>query len=308
MNRTQAQYLAQAALERIYQEKLKDTDMEHDALKESWSNKLNSGKQPEFKDFALGNGSFEVKYDYYEAKDKKQTLYGLQDEQSKYNINEIRKDVENRSAEYKRLLKNVLDTSVTSNTDVLADTFIDWIDSDEVSRSKGKEKEEYEDGIEAKNAPLDRLKELLMIDGYNSAIVEQLSNYVTVYGDGKINLNTAPKEVFLALGLSEAIAQDIFDYRNGKDGVPGTEDDDVIETENLADFLKDINISDERYSRNEKEAINATSGRFSVKSSFYRATSYGTVGPITKKITTVVEMLYNTTETKTPQLHYYYEE
>jgi Tfp pilus assembly protein PilX len=55
LDRTQAFYLARAGLERVYREKANDKETALDTLDESWSNKLNSGKEPEFKDFTLGN-------------------------------------------------------------------------------------------------------------------------------------------------------------------------------------------------------------------------------------------------------------
>jgi len=52
---------------------------------------------------------------------------------------------------------------------------------------------------------------------------------ITVYGSGKININTAPVEVISAIpGLRRAVAEDIVAYRRGPDGIEGTGDDNTF--------------------------------------------------------------------------------
>lgn len=53
-----------------------------------------------------------------------------------------------------------------------------------------------------------------------------LRDVLTVFGDGRININTSPYEVLRILpGVGENAASDILAYRNGEDGVAGTADD-----------------------------------------------------------------------------------
>lgn len=53
-----------------------------------------------------------------------------------------------------------------------------------------------------------------------------IGDYLTVWGSGKINLNTAPKVVLAALpGISSAMVEAILQYRAGEDQRPGTADD-----------------------------------------------------------------------------------
>lgn len=65
--------------------------------------------------------------------------------------------------------------------------------------------------------PLDLKEELLLIDGVTPEIYSQFSGYITVYTEGKVNINTAPYEVIKILasgsGLDGAIADDIEDIR-----------------------------------------------------------------------------------------------
>jgi hypothetical protein len=55
-----------------------------------------------------------------------------------------------------------------------------------------------------------------------------LINYVTIYGDGEVNINTASKEVLSALGLPDTLIDKIMVVRRGKDGIDGTADDHVF--------------------------------------------------------------------------------
>lgn len=53
-----------------------------------------------------------------------------------------------------------------------------------------------------------------------------IRDLITVYGEGRIDLNSAPLEVLAAIpGVSRRVAQDIVAYREGPDMVEGTADD-----------------------------------------------------------------------------------
>lgn len=285
LNRTQAFYLAQAGIERIRYEKTLDTN-EYDSLNEPWSNKLNPEGQPYFNNFGLGTGKFKVRYEYYESKDKEpEILYGMQDEQSKLNINKIIQDdganVDNDArAAFVELLEILLAYDDTEAKG-LVDRFVDWIDKD---------KEAYP----AKNLPLGRLEELSMIDGFKPETVNKLKDYVTIYGDGAININTAPKEILQAFGLSEESAQDILSYRKGADGKIATEDDKAILEINelnaepaMSEIFRGRTLSPE-----DAALINKliTTLMLTTKSQFYKIASSGTVGKVTKSIITVIQI------------------
>jgi hypothetical protein len=70
----------------------------------------------------------------------------------------------------------------------------------------------------------------------------------TVYGDGKVNINTAPQVVLASLpGLDDQAAGFILNHRAGPDGRFGTEDDAGIENaegisniEGLTDLQKEL--------------------------------------------------------------------
>lgn len=70
-------------------------------------------------------------------------------------------------------------------------------------------------------------EELLLIDGLTYDITYQVKDLITVYGEGKININTGSPEILKIAGLDEGIIDTILAYRKGADGQEMTEDDGV---------------------------------------------------------------------------------
>lgn len=63
-------------------------------------------------------------------------------------------------------------------------------------------------------------------DWYGEKEARGLKDLMSCYGDGRIDLNTAPEEVLCAIpGIREPILARILAYRSGQDGAPGTADD-----------------------------------------------------------------------------------
>ncbi|MBF0544844.1 MAG: general secretion pathway protein GspK [Candidatus Riflebacteria bacterium] len=105
----------------------------------------------------------------------------------------------------------------------LAERILDYIDTDEVPRPLGSEAEGYENlpGKRPRNGPMLDINELLNIPGVTwemfvaSATRPGLSDILTVYGDGLINLNTARREVLESIpgppGYSEEKRRSYFD-------------------------------------------------------------------------------------------------
>ena len=54
---------------------------------------------------------------------------------------------------------------------------------------------------------------------------QEARHFLTVYGSGKVNINTAPLEVLQALGLDPDLVETILAFRGGDDEEPGTADD-----------------------------------------------------------------------------------
>ena len=157
--------------------------------------------------------------------------------------------------------------------DELIDAFFDWIDADEAHRLNGAESDDsfYEDrGYEVKNARLDTIDELLLIKGFTPAIVyggppeneedpplAGIARWLTNWGDGRVNVNTASREVLLTLPeVEEWMVDAILDGRAGLDGEFGTVDDgftdvsEVLAVTGLGQsFAARINTTERRFLR-----------------------------------------------------------
>ncbi len=160
----------------------------------------------------------------------------------------------------------------------LIDCFMDFTDADDLHRLHGAEKDDafYKDrGYAPKDAPLDTIDELLLIKGFTPEIVyggpppdprgeplRGIAHLLTTFGeDGKVNVNTASREVLLTLTaggrtLSEFDVEAILGHRLGEDGIPNTIDDgfqsvqDVISKTGIdAAFADKISVSDRTYVR-----------------------------------------------------------
>ena len=158
----------------------------------------------------------------------------------------------------------------------LAASIIDWRDEDSMlsvpfGSAEDREYTGDENPYEAKDSALDVLDELLLVNGMTTVVYDKIKDYVTIYGEGKININTASKEVFLILGVDDYLADLICLHRLGEDGVIGTEDDNVFEDRaaivpTLSRFyhLGDANIAALTQAASENFVTNA--GYFTVKS------------------------------------------
>lgn len=127
--------------------------------------------------------------------------------------------------------------------DALIDCFLDFTDGNDLTRLNGAESDDsfYVDrGYEVKNAPIETLDELLLIKGFTRAIVyggsltefwdmpdirvRGIAPLLTVYGDGRININTASPDVLMSIpGITEQQIERILEGRLGIDGIAGTE-------------------------------------------------------------------------------------
>lgn len=160
----------------------------------------------------------------------------------------------------------------------LIDSFMDFTDAGDEHRLNGAEKDDdfYKSrGYVPKNAELDTVDEILLIKGFTPSLVyggpsedpkapplQGIARLLTTFGDGKVNINTASREVLMTLTgddgelLDEWIVDDILKYRLGDDGLPNTEDDgfdsvaDALSKTDLPASLADsLSVSDRQYVR-----------------------------------------------------------
>jgi general secretion pathway protein K len=72
----------------------------------------------------------------------------------------------------------------------------DWVDEDDEASSGGAEAADYARAgspFRPTNGPLLRLDDIKRIRGFDEAVALALAPYVTVHGDGRVNVNTAPR-------------------------------------------------------------------------------------------------------------------
>ena len=81
-------------------------------------------------------------------------------------------------------------------------------------------------------------EELLDVEGISGEVYKGLESFITVHGDGSININTAGLEVLYALGVDEALITTLIDFRAGEDEKEGTEDDAAFE--DVADIVPQL--------------------------------------------------------------------
>lgn len=106
----------------------------------------------------------------------------------------------------------------------LIDPIIDWLDPDNNPQPFGAEDAYYQSlpsPYPCKNGPLDAIEELLLVKGMTKEILygteekKGLIHFLTLYSDGKVNINTASVEVLQSLSdkIDNVTAQAIVDYR-----------------------------------------------------------------------------------------------
>jgi len=160
----------------------------------------------------------------YVLSDGTSLRWGVVDEESKVNLNRTNQQV------LTNLLMNVLSLN-DQDAAKLALSLLDWRLYGE-GEINGFFSDEYYTNLQypypKKSAAYENLDEILLVKGMNKQMYDKLINFVTIYGDGLVNINTAPKEVIEALGLPESIIDKVLMVRRGKDGIDATPDDHVF--------------------------------------------------------------------------------
>jgi general secretion pathway protein K len=101
--------------------------------------------------------------------------------------------------------------------DEIAQSIMDWRDSDDLHRPRGAEQDYYlraGSPVLPRNGPFEDLSELLHVRGMTPAILDQLAPHLTLLGTGRINLNAAARPVLLSLpGIGEEAVAVLLRYR-----------------------------------------------------------------------------------------------
>ncbi len=212
---TEARWLARAGIRHatavLNMEASADSLNAWDAVTEVWA------YSPElFKHVACGNGFFAVGYAIKNDEADVREVYGMVDENRKINLN--------------RAPAEILLRLPGMNAEKVA-ALLDWRDRDDISEAGGAEAAYYlalHPSYRCKDADLDCVEELELVRGFTQHDVQRLRPLVTVYGDGRVNINTASAEVLQVLGLRPELVRTIVAARQGPDGEPFTSDDLVF--------------------------------------------------------------------------------
>lgn len=220
-NRDNRYLVAEAGVKQaIVQLREDDAMFEADFLGERWNDQAST-----FEKIRVGKGRFTVSYEHRDG-EYSRIMYGLQDEEGKINLNKADVRV------IARLLEGVAGLA-RWDAEKLAYCIVDWRDKDSFFGHPqfGAEDSDYEglrEPYEAKDGDFEVLEELLLVSEMDQGIFDKLRHFVTIYGEGKININTASKETLSALGLTDRIVEDILSFRKGGDMIAGTGDDDIF--------------------------------------------------------------------------------
>ena len=68
----------------------------------------------------------------------------------------------------------------------------------------------------------------MLVKGMTPEIFSEIKGIITVYDTEKVNINTASFNCLYALGLNSSLCEQIIKFRQGSDGLSGTEDDFVF--------------------------------------------------------------------------------
>ena len=234
-----------------------------DTLQDDWANpdklaSISAGSQALF-----AGGRFELR---------------IADESGKIPINQL---VETDYLEevFRRLLELEEFGLEKDTVDTIVDSTTDWIDKNEDERFLGAEEGYYqslEKPYHCKNGPLDVPEELLLVKGMTPEIFygtegrPGIGKFISVFGDGKININTADLMVLRALetGLD---ADGMVEYRE-------TVEPSELQSPQWYDGFA-VAVSDKEGLKNVVKT----------PSSHLQITSVGHFGNVTKHIVAVVE-------------------
>jgi len=187
---------------------------------------------------------------------------GMVDENSKVNINLLRNsegEIDERREEQMRRLFVALGLK-----EELLNPILDWLDADDIERQDGAEGYFYqnlEEPYECANGPFLTVGQIFLVRGmrdlerFGEKKSKKLMDYLTIHSDGKININTAPKEVLQSLSedMDSALAESIVQYRKEESfesiddlrNVPGL---DQIDDHRLAEMREWITVKSSTFS------------------------------------------------------------
>jgi general secretion pathway protein K len=195
---------------------LRDDENDYDSYSEEWG---------DFKDLSSLSRSF-FSNGYFSGY--------IEDEEGKIKLNSITAGPTVRS-QLERLFE------LYAYDEDTIDAIVDWIDDDDEPELMGAENDYYnsrENPYSAKNRAMENIYELRLVKSADKLFVsdgekEAIYLFLSVYGDNKININTAPFEVLLSLSedMDVDIASAIIERREEKPFKKAEEVGDMAEVD-----------------------------------------------------------------------------
>ncbi|MFH0985424.1 MAG: hypothetical protein V1882_07785 [Candidatus Omnitrophota bacterium] len=233
-----------------------------------------SGKT-DFSNVAVGGETtYTVSHFYRETQDGELKVhYGVDDEEGKVNLNVA--DAKSLSEFFQKI--GGVEPELA---DQIGYSVADWRDTDNslAHPEYGAEDDFYEDfetPYECKDYKFESIEELLLVRGITPELFEKVRPFITVYGEGVVNINTAPREVLVWLGMDDALADKIMVFRVGIDHEQNTSDDGVFKQigDWNAELGKRVKLTD-----NDIGVLNqiAKTKQIGINSRYFRILSRGT--------------------------------
>jgi general secretion pathway protein K len=202
---TRAYQLARSGVDIALELLARDEDLEVDSLNEDWS---------QLASLPLAAAIMQEGVSF---------AGGMVDESGKININllvDSQGEIdEKREAQLRRLFRAM------GVKEELLNPLLDWLDADDIERQDGAEGHFYqnlEQPYECANGRFLTTGQIFMVRGMRELErfgeekkTKRLLDFVTIHSEGKININTASKEVLESLGesMDSALAESIVEYR-----------------------------------------------------------------------------------------------
>ena len=259
-DRLMALYLAKAGYFRALVEIEKDLTPKVDSYLDSWAH-----NREFFQEARLGEGTFTVGYPVLTGDGSEEVVFGVMDEDRKVDVNFASQAV---------LLR------LPSMTDEIADAVLEW---------RAEHKKLGEKFGEVKDKPFEVLEDIWLLEGMTPEAYQTLRPFITVYTDGKVNLNSAPREVLRALNMGEELVDKVLRFRRGSDGIRGNDDDQSFA--GLGGAEQQLNTFESLTPQEASQLTGLiTQNRLKVGSSVFRIRSSGSVrnGKVVRSVEGVV--------------------
>jgi len=210
------------------------------------------------------------------------------DENGKFNLNSlVNEKGEIVDLAYLQLLRLF---STLGIDEKLIPPLLDWLDKDDIERLDGAENYYYQNRqgpYPCANGPFLTIGQVFLVKGFREVEKfgekgkKRLLDFMTISSDGKININTAPREVLQSLSdkLDGAVADGIIEYRQEEDFF------------RIDDLKKVTGISDEVFNEI-KDRITVKSSAFSIEAQGHCQEAEAHINAIVKRESGRLKLVY----------------